>query len=56
MRRWFSPDLELLLITTVRSHHSIYVVVTGNLGIVMRLFRINFIEKRNKTKIGKGFI
>ena len=53
---WFSWDLELLSIPTVRPHHSIYVVVTRNFDVFMILFNINSIEICNKTKISKGFI
>ena len=38
------------------SQHYIYVVVTGNLNIVTTVFNNNYIEIRNKTKVGKGFI
>ena len=55
-RRWLSWYLGLLFIPTVRYHHSIYVVWTGNLDIFTRLFNINPIEIYNKTRVGKSFI
>ena len=55
-RRFFSWDLDILFISTVISHQSIYVVVTGNLDIVTRMFNINSIKIFNNIKVGKGFI